>query len=95
MKRYNIVGSGFAGLSAAASLAFNKKDVHIIEKNTSLGGRARQFKSDGFVFDMGPSWYWMPDVFDRFFKKFGKKASDYYDLIQLNPGFQIIFENYE
>ena len=62
-----------------------------LEKNASIGGRARQFEANGFTFDMGPSWYWMADVFDKFLLNF-KKASDYFELIQLDPGFQIIFE---
>lgn len=93
LKNYNIIGSGFSGLSAAALLAKSGKNVNIFEKNNTLGGRARQFSQDGFVFDMGPSWYWMPDVFERFFEKFGKKTSDYYNLVKLDPGFQIIFDN--
>ena len=68
LKNYNIIGSGFSGLSAAALLAKSGKNVNIFEKNNTLGGRARQFSQDGFVFDMGPSWYWMPDVFERFFE---------------------------
>jgi len=89
---YSIIGSGFSSLSAAASLAKAGGNVKVFEKNNTLGGRARQFSEDGFVFDMGPSWYWMPDIFEGFFKKFDKKPSDYYDLKKLNPGFQIIFD---
>ncbi len=93
MKSFNIIGSGFSGLSSAAFLAHHGNKVNIIEKNNHFGGRARQFKKDGFVFDMGPSWYWMPDIFDNFFNNFNKKTSDYYKLIKLNPSFQIIFDN--
>lgn len=89
---YNVIGSGFSGLSAAAFLAKSGKKVNIIEKNQELGGRARQFSSNGFLFDMGPSWYWMPDVFDKFFSNFQKTTSDYYKLKKLDPGFQIIFD---
>ena len=77
---YNVIGSGFSGLSAAAFLAKSGKKVNVIEKNQELGGRARQFSSNGFLFDMGPSWYWMPDVFDKFFSNFQKTTSDYYKL---------------
>ena len=91
-KSYNIIGSGFSGLSAAVTLAFSGENVNVLEKHQVFGGRARQFKEKDFVFDMGPSWYWMADVFERFFKRFGKKTSDYYNLIELNPGFQIIFD---
>ncbi|MDG2267092.1 MAG: NAD(P)-binding protein, partial [Candidatus Marinimicrobia bacterium] len=85
---YNIIGSGFSALSAAASLAKEGGNVKVFEKNSALGGRARKFTKDGFVFDMGPSWYWMPDIFEDFFNKFDKNTSDYYNLIKLDPGFQ-------
>tara|TARA_B100000963_G_scaffold254821_1_gene223439 strand:- start:553 stop:2022 length:1470 start_codon:yes stop_codon:yes gene_type:complete len=89
--KYTVIGTGFAGLSTAAYLAKEGHEVEIFEKNDTIGGRARQFKEKGYTFDMGPSWYWMPDVFDKFFKDFDKNSKDYYDLIKLNPGFQIIF----
>jgi phytoene desaturase len=88
-----IIGSGFSGLSAAAILSQKGHKVTVYEKNNELGGRARQFKAKGYTFDMGPSWYWMPDVFDKFFNRFNKKSSDFYSLKQLDPGFQIIFDN--
>ncbi len=92
LKDYSIIGSGFSALSAAASLAKAGGSVKIFEKNNTLGGRSRQFCKEGFVFDMGPSWYWMPDLFEDFFKKFNKRPSDYYDLKKLDPGFQMIFD---
>jgi len=88
-----IIGSGFSGLSAAAILAKQGYDVNVIEKHNQIGGRARRFAEKGFNFDMGPSWYWMPDVFDKFFNQFNKSTKDYYNLIKLDPGFQIIFKN--
>ena len=75
-----VIGSGFAGLSAATHLAEAGFEVTILEKNSQPGGRARQFEAAGFTFDMGPSWYWMPDVFEQYFQTFGKKVSDYYQL---------------
>ena len=90
-KKIIVIGSGFAGLSAACFLAKDGHDVTILEKNGVGGGRARQFKTDGFTFDMGPSWYWMPEVFDNFFKNFGKSTLDYYDLIRLSPSYSIFF----
>lgn len=90
-KKVIVIGSGFAGLSAAASLAQKGYDVTVLEKNESPGGRASQYAQDGFVFDMGPSWYWMPDVFEKYFNKFGKKASDFYDLKLLDPGYRIFW----
>jgi phytoene desaturase len=91
MKKVVVIGSGFAGLSAACNLAADGFDVTVLEKNAVPGGRARQFSEQGFVFDMGPSWYWMPDVFEQFFARFGKKASDYYELIRLDPSYVVHF----
>ncbi len=93
--KISIIGSGFASLSAAAVLAKNGYNVTVIEKNSDLGGRARQFQQNDFLFDMGPSWYWMPDVFEKFFNYFNKSVKDYYQLVKLDPGFQMIFNNYE
>ncbi len=90
-KKVVVIGSGFAGLSAACNLAADGYEVTILEKNPSLGGRARQFEAEGFVFDMGPSWYWMPDVFEQFFARFGKKVSDYYELKRLDPSYVVWF----
>ena len=92
MSKISVIGSGFSGLSSAAFLAKKGHKVNVFEKNPNIGGRARQFEAKGYTFDMGPSWYWMADVFDKFFDQFDKKASDYFELIQLDPGFQIIFE---
>lgn len=86
-----VIGSGFAGLSAACCLAKEGCTVTVLEKNATPGGRARQFEAEGFKFDMGPSWYWMPDVFEEFFNHFGKKASDYYPLQRLDPSYRIYF----
>jgi phytoene desaturase len=92
-KRIAVIGSGFAGLSAACHLAKAGYTVTVFEKNTSPGGRARQLEMSGFTFDMGPSWYWMPDVFDHFFSQFGKSTSDYYDLIRLDPSYRVKFKD--
>jgi len=91
-KTVSIIGSGFASLAAASYLAKDGYSVSVYEKNADLGGRARQSKKDGFTFDMGPSWYWMPDVFERFFADFGKTPSDYYKLDKLNPAYKVFFE---
>jgi len=90
-KTIQIIGSGFSSLAAACYLAQQGNTVTVYEKNSTIGGRARQFKEDGFTFDMGPSWYWMPDVFERFFQDFNKKPSDYYELIKLNPAYRVYF----
>ena len=94
-KTIQIIGSGFSSLAAACYLAKKGNNVTVFEKNNSLGGRARQFSEKGFTFDMGPSWYWMPDVFESFFADFSKKPSDYYSLEKLSPGYRVFFENKE
>ena len=95
MARVNIIGSGFSGLSAACYAAKAGYDVSVFEKNEHIGGRARSFREQGFLFDMGPSWYWMPDIFENFFADFGKRPSDYYELVKLSPSFQIFFKDKE
>lgn len=84
-----IIGSGFAGLSAASFMAKAGWKVTVVEKHATPGGRARQFTEAGFTFDMGPSWYWMPDVFERYFKQFGKSVADYYRLKRLDPSYRV------
>jgi phytoene desaturase len=92
MSKIAIIGSGFSGLSAAAYLSKAGHEVHVFEKNNSIGGRARQFKSEnGYSFDMGPSWYWMPGVFEKFFADFGYSPLDFYNLKLLNPSFDVLF----
>ena len=91
IKKITIIGSGFSALAASCYLAQSGHDVTVFEKNPTVGGRARQLKIDGFTFDMGPSWYWMPDVFERFFADFGKKTSDYYELIKLSPAYRVYY----
>lgn len=95
MKTIGIIGSGVSGLSAAAVIAAAGHRTMVFEKNDQLGGRLRQFEANGFVFDMGPSWYWMPDVFEKFFSRFGYNSSDFYQLVKLDPGFQVIYEDTE
>jgi phytoene desaturase len=84
-----IIGSGFSGLSAACFMAKAGWQVTVLEKHAIPGGRARKFEAEGFTFDMGPSWYWMPDVFERFFQQFGKSVSDYYSLTRLDPSYKV------
>jgi phytoene desaturase len=93
MKKVIVIGAGFAGLSAATHLAHKGYDVTILEKNKMAGGRAQKFEEAGFTFDMGPSWYWMPDIFENYFNFFGKKVSDYYNLIRLDPSYSVFFND--
>ena len=91
MAKISIIGSGFSSLAASCYLAKAGHNVQIFEKNESVGGRASQLKKEGFTFDMGPTWYWMPDVFERFFSDFSKKPSDYYTLEKLDPAYTVYF----
>ncbi|WP_435333618.1 phytoene desaturase family protein [Haloarchaeobius sp. TZWWS8] len=88
-----VVGSGFGGLSTACYLADAGAEVTVIEKNEQLGGRASVLERDGFRFDMGPSWYLMPDVFERFFGHFDRTPTDYYGLEKLDPHYRIFFKD--
>ncbi|MBL86755.1 MAG: phytoene dehydrogenase [Winogradskyella sp.] len=92
-KTISIIGSGFSSLSAACYLAKEGYNVSIFEKNKTVGGRARQLIKDGFTFDIGPSWYWMPDIFEKFFNDFNKSTSDYYVLDKLSPAYKIFFSD--
>src|SRR5690625_1658829 len=93
-KRIAIIGSGFSGISAAAYMAKGGYEVHVFEKHNQPGGRARQFTThNGYTFDMGPSWYWMPDIMENFFQDFETTASDYFELVSLNPQFEMIFSD--
>ncbi|MBP9151500.1 MAG: phytoene desaturase [Flavobacteriales bacterium] len=90
-RKVAVIGSGFAGLSAAATLAKVGYDVTVYEKNATSGGRAMKFETDGFLFDMGPSWYWMPEVFEEFYQQFGTTTSDFYQLDRLDPSYRVYF----
>ncbi|MEM9928510.1 MAG: phytoene desaturase family protein [Bacteroidota bacterium] len=90
-QQVTVIGAGFAGLSAACYLAREGYPVRIIEKNEGLGGRCRTFHQQGYQFDMGPSWYWMPEVFEQFFNDFGSSAAEHYKLVRLDPSYEIVF----
>ena len=92
-KNICVVGSGFSGISSATYLANQGHNVFVLEKNSKLGGRARQFSTKGFTFDMGPSWYWMPDVFEKYFKDFDKNINEYLKLKRLDPSYRVFFED--
>jgi phytoene desaturase len=89
MKRVAVVGSGFAGIAAASCLARRGYDVTVYEKNATLGGRAQLWEKDGFRFDLGPSWYWMPDVFEEYFARFGTTPGHQYTLKRLDPSYRV------
>lgn len=91
MKSVIIIGSGFSSLASACYMAKAGYKVTVLEKNEQLGGRASLWEKDGYRFDMGPSWYWMPDIFEKFFADFGKKVSDYYQLEKLSPAYRVVF----
>ncbi len=90
-KTTTIIGGGISGLAAAACLAQSGHEVRLFEKNDTLGGRARQFSAVGFTFDMGPTWYWMPEIFENFYQRFGHTTSDFYQLIRLDPSYRVYF----
>ncbi len=90
-KTISVIGSGFSSLAASCYLAKAGYKVTVFEKNKTIGGRARQLTKGGFTFDIGPTWYWMPDVFERFFSDFDKKPSDYYALEKLSPAYSVYF----
>ena len=92
-KKVVVIGAGFAGMSVASFLAKDGFNVTVLEKHSLPGGRARKFSAEGFTFDMGPSWYWMPDVFERYFHQFNKKVSDYYSLERLDPSYRIYWQD--
>ena len=94
-KSVSIIGSGIAGLVAAATMAQQGYGVTVFEKNQLPGGRVRQLIQDGFIFDMGPSWYWMPDVFENLYRQFGHSSSDFYKLVRLNPSYTVFWNNDE
>ncbi len=92
-KNIAVIGGGFSGLAAASYLAQAGFKVMLFEKNSSVGGRNRKFSEQGFTFEMGPSWYWMPEVFDGYFSDFNRNREDFYSLTKLNPSFSIVFKD--
>lgn len=86
-----VIGAGFSGIAAATELASKGVDVVVLERHNHPGGRARVFQEAGFTFDMGPSWYWMPDVFEAYFEKFGSHVNEELDLVRLDPSYKVWF----
>lgn len=90
-KKVVIIGAGIGGLGVACLLGKQGYEVVLIEKNKKLGGRANIFEEKGFLFDMGPSWYLMPDVFEHFFSLLEEKIEDHFELIKLSPSYRVFF----
>lgn len=90
-----VIGSGFGGLSAAAHLAHAGFRVTLLERNNWVGGRAKVISGGGFTFDTGPSWYWMPEEHDRWFRELGFDRRDFYSLTKLTPSYRIFFGDSE
>jgi len=88
-ERIVVIGAGMGGMAAAAELAQAGCRVTVVERNDQAGGRARIWQTGGYTFDMGPSWYLMPEVFERFFAHFGKTTADYYELKPLDPSYRV------
>ncbi len=93
LRKITVIGGGISGLTAASLLAKQGLAVTLLEKNNHFGGRLNTFEAEGFTFDMGPSWYWMPDIFEKFYHSFDCQTSDFYELVQLDPGFKVFFKN--
>jgi phytoene desaturase len=88
-----VIGSGLGGLGTACLLAKAGYQVTVLEKNDQLGGRAGLLEAEGFRFDMGPSWYLMPDIFERFFELLGEKVNDHLDLVPLSPSYRVFYKD--
>lgn len=94
MKKIGIIGAGLSSLYAACYLSKQGHEVTVFEKNKMAGGRSQYYKVDGFTFDMGPSWYWMPDVIDRLFEDLGESRKDYFELTRLDPAYQVFWNDF-
>eukprot|EP00353_Schmidingerella_taraikaensis_P002348 CAMPEP_0185598618 /NCGR_PEP_ID=MMETSP0434-20130131/82123_1 /TAXON_ID=626734 ORGANISM="Favella taraikaensis, Strain Fe Narragansett Bay" /NCGR_SAMPLE_ID=MMETSP0434 /ASSEMBLY_ACC=CAM_ASM_000379 /LENGTH=265 /DNA_ID=CAMNT_0028227675 /DNA_START=919 /DNA_END=1713 /DNA_ORIENTATION=+ len=95
MKHIGIIGAGLSSLYAACKLGKSGHKVTVFEKNSEVGGRSQTFQAEGFTFDMGPSWYWMPELIDRMFVELGEKREDFYQLHRLDPSYRVFWENVE
>jgi len=93
MKKIGIIGAGLSSLYAACTLSKAGHKVIVFEKNGKVGGRSQNFEADGFTFDMGPSWYWMPELIDGLFEELGENRSDYYTLERLDPSYRVFWKN--
>ena len=94
-KKIIVIGSGFGGLASALRMRAKGFDVTLLEKHPDLGGRARVFKKDNFVYDGGPTVITAPYLFEELFSLFNKKISDYVKIIPLDLWYRFVFENGE
>jgi len=92
-KKAIVIGAGYSGLAVAGLLTQDGWQVTVVEKNSMCGGRAQIYEEKGFVFDMGPSWYLMPPAFEHLFNRLGEKPEDCYELVRLDPSYQIYFQS--
>ena len=92
-KKVVVVGSGFGGLASALRLRAKGYDVTLLEKHSDLGGRARVFKKDGFIYDGGPTVITAPYLFEELFSLFNKKISNYVKIVPLNLWYRFIFND--
>lgn len=95
MQKIGIIGAGLSSLYAACYLAKKGYSVDVYDKNSMAGGRSQVYKDQGYTFDMGPSWYWMPDVIDRLFAELDENRTDYFELKRLDPAYKIFWKNNE
>ncbi len=93
MKEIGVIGAGLSSLYAACTLAKAGNKVVVFEKNARVGGRSQTFEANGFTFDMGPSWYWMPELIDRLFDELGEDRSTYYSLTRLDPSYRVFWKD--
>ncbi len=92
-KKIIVIGSGFGGLSAALRMRAKGFDVTLVEKHKDLGGRARVFKKDKFIYDGGPTVITAPYLFDELFSLFNKKISDYVKIVPLDLWYRFVFND--
>jgi phytoene desaturase len=92
-KKIIVIGSGFGGIAAALRMRAKGYKVTLLEKHPDLGGRARVFKKDGFIYDGGPTVITAPYLFEELFSLFNKKISDYVKIVPLELWYRFVFED--
>lgn len=92
-KHVVVIGAGLGGMSAAIMLARAGMRVTIAEKNTHLGGKLNVLETQGFKFDLGPSIFTLPHIFEPLFEHDGKSLADYIDMRRVDPQWRNFFED--